>query len=130
MAVNTAKDGDDMAGMLTPPKHGHVPFDGAAKSMQVVKDVNAHQLIEEVYGRLGDRDAFEVVLTGEGAEQVLYVLGEVDMRTVRGVLESHVPDPYYGLSEEDRKVNKLRERLRSGEDLPAEELNTLLRAML
>lgn len=132
MAVNTAEDtsGDDTPGKLTPPRNGHVPFDGNAKSMQITKDINAHQLIEEVYGRLGDRSAFEVVLTGDPGEYTLYVLGDVDMRTVRGVLESHTPDAHYGLTEQDRRIGELRERLHGGEDLGSEDLNVLLRSML
>lgn len=131
MAVTKkGQDPEESAGVLTPPKNGHVPFDGNAKSMKVTKDAHDGQLIEEVYTRLGDRDAYQVVITGDGPERVLYVLGDADMRTVRGVVESHTPDPHYGLTEQDRKVRELRERLRSGEDLPPEDLNVLLRALL
>jgi hypothetical protein len=133
MAVNTGKDtpeDDGVPGVLTPPKGGHIPFDGNGKSMKVTKPVHQRQLIEEIYERLGDRNAYQVVLTGDDGDQTLYVLGDVDMRTVRGVLESHTPDQHYGLSDQDRTVNALRERLRNGEDLPTEDLNVLLRTLL
>jgi len=131
MAVNTDKtDGDDVTGQLVPPKEGHVPFDGKAKSLKVGKEVSGVQLIEEVYARLGDRDAFQVVLTGDSPEQMLYVLGDVDMRTVRGVVDSHTPDPDHGLDDSQKEIRRLRDRLRGGEDLPSSDLNKLMRAML
>jgi hypothetical protein len=131
MAVN--EQDDATTGMLTPPKAGEVLFEGNAKSLKVGKplvDVNAHQLIEEVYAHLGDRERFEVVLTDDGTEHVVHVLGDADMDGVRAVVKAHTADPHYGMSDEARKVEGLRERLRSGEDLPQEDLNTLLRAML
>lgn len=131
MAVNTDKDApdEDFSGMLIPPKGGHEPFDGKAKSLKIGKPVHEAQLIEEVYARLGDRDAFEVVVTGSESEQLLYVLGDVDMRTVRGVVESHTPDPDHGLDEGEKEIRQLKERLKSGEDLPASDLNKLIRSL-
>lgn len=131
MAVTTDKDiPEDATGMLTPPKDGHQPFDGKAKSLTIGKPVNEGQLIEEVYTRLGDRDAFEVAIAGAEPDQTLYVLGDVDMRTVRGVVESHVPDPEHGLDESEKEIRQLKERLASGEDLEGAELNKLLRSLL
>jgi len=132
MAVSTRKDDEqDNVGRLTPPAGGHVPFDGKAKSLKVSKEINAYQLIQEVYERLGDRSAYEVVLAdGDDGTPLLYVLGDVDMRTVRGVVESHTPDDGYGLSDEEREIHRLKERLRGGEDLAGSELNKLMRAML
>lgn len=132
MAVNTdqSDEQDEVPGMLTPPKDGHTPFDGKAKSLKIGKTVNEHQLIEEVYERLGDRDTFEVVLTGDSPDQLLFVLGDVDMRTVRGAVESHTPDAGFGMDEGQKEVLQLRTRLMEGEDLPSSDLNKLMRAML
>lgn len=132
MAVNTDKAApeDEATGMLVPPEGGYVPFDGKAKSLKISKEVHESQLIDEVYSRLGDRDAYEVVITGSSGEQLLYVLGDVDMRTVRGAVESHTPDPDHGLDESEKEIRQLKERLASGEDLPSSDLNKLLRAML
>lgn len=127
---------DDTPGMLTPPKGGHVPFDGQGKSVTVVRDVNPPQLIEEVYARLGNREDFEVVAhldgdtVSEETPMILHVLGDADMRTVLGAVNSHVPDPAFGLDDEGRKIVALKERLRSGEDLSPTELNVLLRTMM
>jgi hypothetical protein len=132
MAVSTDKPApdEDTAGMLTPPEGGHVPFDGKAKSLKISKQVHESQLIEEVYGRLGDRKDFEVVITGDPGEQLLYVLGDVDMRTVRGAVESHTPDPDHWLDDSEKEIRHLKDRLASGEDLPSSDLNKLLRAMI
>jgi hypothetical protein len=130
MAVNTDKDDEQGTGRLTPPVGGHLPFDGKGKSLKIGKEVNAFQLIQEVYERLGDRDAYEVVLADGDDEQFLHVLGDVDMRTVRGVVESHTPDDGYGLDEGEKEIQQLKERLRGGEDLSESDLNKIVRAML
>jgi hypothetical protein len=41
-----------------------------------------------------------------------------------------VPDPDFGLTEADKEVRALREKLLGGQDLKVAELNTLLRTML
>lgn len=136
MAVSTEKNGQggeagEALGLLTPPEEGFVPFDGNARSVELAGEVSEHQLVEEVYEHLGDRDAYQVTVTGDrGEQQVLWVLGDADMDGVRGVVDAHVPDPDHGLDEEGRALRQLRERLASGEDLPASDLNRLLRAML
>lgn len=142
MAVNQKKGSDEEPeqafGLLKAPKEGTELFEGNAKTMTVTKDVNPGQLMEEVYERLGDRKKFEVVAQveddeGEISEEnplVLHVFGDADMRTVRGVVESHEKDPNYGVSDDERELRELADRLTSGEDLPAADLNKLLRGML
>lgn len=144
MAVNAKKNAQDddefegAGGRLTLPAQGKELFDGEAKSLSVTKDVNVMQLIDEVDDRLGDPQRYQVVgqIEDETAEVskanplTLFVHGDADMRTVRGAVESHEKDENYGLSADDRKINELKKKLRSGKDLPAEELNILLRAML
>jgi hypothetical protein len=141
MAVNANKEYSDApeepVGLLMPPKAGQELFDGAGKSYKVTKDVRPGQLIEEIYERLGDRSKFEVVAhldddapVSEDNPLTLHLLGDVDLRTVRGVVESHEKDENFGLSDEEAKLNVLKDRLTSGEDLPVKELNKLLRSML
>jgi hypothetical protein len=113
-------------------------FGGEAKSLKVTKDVNVRQLIDEIDERLGDRKRYQVVGHLEDDDRevseknplTLYVHGDADMRTVRGVVESHDKDPDYGLTDEEKDLNELRAKLKSGEDLPAGELNRLLRSIL
>ncbi len=142
MAVNPKKKADEApeepVGLLTPPKTGTELFEGEGKSYEVTKDVNPAQLIEEVYERLGKRDKYQVVATLEDDDSpvseenplVLHLFGDVDLRTVRGVVESHEKDDSFGVSKEEAALNELADRLRSGEDLSSGELNTLLRSML
>lgn len=142
MAVNAQKSQQDdespeeAAGRL---KGVEEPiFGGEAKSLVVEKDVNVHQLMDEIDARLGDQERYHVVAHLENDEApvssenplTLYVHGGADMRTVRGAVESHDKDPNYGLSDADRHLNELKEKLKSGKDLPAAELNELLRSIL
>jgi hypothetical protein len=142
MAVNTDKGNEAPEELETPSgtlKEVAEPiFGGEAKSLKVTKDVNVHQLIDEIDERLGDRDKYHVVghLEDDGnpvSEKnplTLYIHGGADMRTVRGVVESHDKDPNYGLSDEDKRINELKDKLKSGKDLPADELNELLRSIV
>lgn len=139
--VKTTKKADEAEQepvLLTPPKAGEELFEGKGKSYEVTKDVNPRQLIEEVYERLGDRNKFEVVAhledddnpVSESNPLTLHMLGDVDLRTVRGVVETHEKDDAYGMTDEERKIQELKDRLRGGEDLPAADLNQLLRSIL
>lgn len=133
MVVSTDKtqqEPPEATGLLTPPKPGEEVFDGQALAVPLSGDVHDAQLIEEVYGRLGDRDAFQVVTT-EGVDGVktLHVLGDTDVDTVKAVAQAHTPDPDFGLDEDGKRLRQLRERLKAGEDLPASELSALMRAM-
>lgn len=144
MAVNDKKqdqapeDEVSTSGQLRPPKDGDEIFLGEAKSLTVTKDVNIGQLLTEVDERLNDSARYHVVAHIERDEDevseenplTLYVHGDADMRTVRGVVESHVRDDSYGIPDEERKINELKEKLKAGEDLPPADLNKLLRAML
>lgn len=138
--VKTTKGAEEPpeSALLTPPKPGDEFFEGEGKSYEVTKDVHPLQLIDEVYARLGDRSKFEVVASLEDDDSpvseenplVLHLLGNVDLRTVRAVVETHEKNPNYGLDDEEIQINELKERLLSGEDLPAADLNTLLRSIL
>jgi hypothetical protein len=113
-------------------------FGGEAKSLVVTKDVNVHQLVDEIDKRLGNQERYQVVghledddePVSESNPLTLYVHGDADMRTVRGVVESHDKDPDYGLTDEEKNLNELKDKLRSGKDLPAAELNQILRSLL
>lgn len=135
--VKTSKNEEEPL-LLTPPKPGEELFEGQGKSYAVTKDVHPLQLIDEVYYRLGDRDKYQVVAhledddnpVSEDNPLTLHLLGDVDLRTVRGVVESHVKDPDYGLDDKEKELKALAARLTSGEDLPVADLNKLLRGVL
>lgn len=144
MAVNEKKNAEPEieeetpSGVLVPPKPGQELFDGKAKTLRVTKDVNVAQLLNEVDARLNDVERFQVVAHLEDDDNpvseenplTLHIAGDPDMRTVRGVVDSHEKDDSYGLTEEEKDISDLREKLRSGKDLPAAELNRLLRSIL
>lgn len=129
---------DGTPGLVTPHPSGGTPFDGEGKSMTVTREVNPSQLLDEVYDRLGDRSHYNVALqvkewglpVSEANPATLHVHpASVDMRTVRGAVESHVPDPHWGMDDEAIRLAGLKAKLAEG-DLGHEELNQLLRAVL
>lgn len=145
MAVKTKKGSEapeeletPSGGLLDAPEPGTEVFGGEGQKLTVTKDVNAHQLMEEVYDRLGDRDKYQVAAVleddyapvSEENPLVLYVLGDADMKAVEDAVEQHEKDEHWGLSEEEQKINDLKARLKDGEDLPTADLNTLLRAIV
>jgi hypothetical protein len=135
MAVTTAKDEPEDGvpqGMLTPPEEGTVPYGGKGLTLNATGDVHPYQLIEEIYQRLGERGDYEVVVTEshDGKQRSVHVLGDADRAVVQGVIDSHDPDPDYGLSAEERRIQDLKHQLKSGADLSPQDLNTLMRAML
>lgn len=123
-------------GLMTPV--ANPLFNGEVKTIEVTKDVNVHQLLHEVEERLGDRDKFQVVLNLEDDRapvsesnklQIHVHPTDVDMRTVRGVVESHVPDPAWGRTAEEIEIENLKARLLEG-DLALPELNKIMRSIL
>lgn len=129
---------DDQGGALVPHAAGNAPFEGQGKTLAVTKPVNVAQLLEEVYDRLGDHQKYNVVLvsehdTGDFSEAqpgTLHVHpADADMRKVRGVVESHVPDPDWGLDEEAREIRDLKAKLVEG-DLDQQQMNALLRRLV
>lgn len=112
-------------------------FDGDAKSMVVTKNVNMNQLVAEIDERLGDRAKYQVIaeiadhraLVSEANPLTLHVHpSEVDMRTVRGVVESHVPDVDHGKTKQEIEIDALKARLAEG-DLSLPDLNKILRSI-
>jgi len=129
---------DTEGGVLVPHPAGNAPFEGEGKTLAVTKPVNAAQLLEEVYDRLGDHQKYNVVLAserdpGELSEEhpgTLHVHpADADMRKVRGVVESHVPDPDWGLDEDAREIRDLKAKLAQG-DLDQQQMNVLLRRLV
>lgn len=125
-------------GLLTPHPSGGAPFDGEGKTLTITKPVHPAQLLNEVYDRLGDRAHYNAALqvkepflpVSEANPAVLHIHpASVDMRTVRGVVESHAPDPRWGMDEQAAELADLKTRLAT-EDLGPEELNRLLRSIL
>lgn len=131
MAVKTDKDALEQTGMLIPVPDEEKIFGGEGVALSIGTEVQEAQLISEMYAHLGDREAFEVVVT-EGVDGVktVHVLGEVGLDVVKTVVEAHTPDPDFGLDERARTFRDLRARLKLDENLTLEELNELLRAML
>jgi hypothetical protein len=136
--VKTSKTDEEPLVLLTPPKAGEELFEGKGQALKVTKDVHPLQLIDEVYDRLGSRDKYQVVThleddetpVSEGNPLTLHLLGDIDLKAVEAVVETHVKDAEYGLAEGEKELKVLAARLTAGEDLPVADLNKLLRGVL
>jgi hypothetical protein len=125
-------------GLMRPPLAGTELFGGDHKSLEVTREVGLIQLLDEIEERLGDRDKFHVAMETKDHQapvsdtnpMTIHIHpSEVDMRTVRGVVESHVVDPDYGKTDEDKKLESLKARLAKG-DLSLKDLNVILRSVI
>jgi hypothetical protein len=54
----------------------------------------------------------------------------IDLTQVQALLAAHRPDPYYGMSDQERLVAQVKAKLASGEVLTPEELTIALQALL
>lgn len=134
--LSTVKD-DSTGGLLGEPKGGTAPFEGEGKTYEVTKPINPAQLIDEVYDRLANRQKYQVVIhvvdfdkevSKDNPATIHVHPADADMRTVRGAVESHVPDPDFGMTQEQVELRDLRTRLAT-EDLTVQELNTIMRSI-
>jgi hypothetical protein len=125
-------------GPMRPPAEGKMLFSGDHKSLEVTREVGLIQLSDEIEERLGDPEKFHVVMeiqdekspVSEKNPLIIHVHpAEVDMRTVRGAVDSHEMDPDYGKTDEDKNLEALKERLGKG-DLSLKELNVILRSVI
>lgn len=135
---NTAPEEPADGGLMRDVPTSKAIFEGNAKAMTVTKAVNTVQLAHEIDDRLGDPERYHVAMVldrhdvpvSEKNPLTIYVHpADVDMRTVRGAVESHVADADYGRSEQDIEIGKLKERLAGG-DLSLEELNRIVRSIV
>lgn len=125
-------------GLLKPVEPEKAFFDGDAETIRVTRDIHPGQLLHEVDTALGDPDRYHVIghleqddhPVSETNPFTLHIHGGVDAQVVRDLVDSHEKDPHFGLSPEQIEIEKLKTRLRSGEDLSAAELNKVVRGIL
>lgn len=111
------------------------PF-GDSKTFAVTRtDLNLPQLQDEIGAAAGYNVQLMLLMpTGDVTEDnpaTLYVSpGRIDGRTVQGKLKGHDPDPYYGMTEEQKERALIVEKIRRGEVLTPEEMTLALQSML
>lgn len=111
------------------------PF-GDSKTFDVTRtDLNIPQLQDEIGAAAGYTVQLMLVMPGgdvtEDNPATLYVSpGRIDGRTVQGKIKGHDPDPYYGMTEEQKERALIVEKIRSGEVLSPQEMTIALQSML
>ncbi|MET7363250.1 hypothetical protein ABZS76_33100 [Streptomyces sp. NPDC005562] len=117
------------------------PFSGDSQRFTWPRQANIGQLQIEITEALGDqvRLAFisprdteggDVEVSDEAPLIVFVTPSSADLAAVRQVMAAHRPDPYYGMSDEERQVAQLQEKIRSGADLTMEEMQKALRMLV
>jgi hypothetical protein len=129
--AETAADGSD-------PK---CPFRGDSQRFTWPRDLQIGQLQDEVTEALGPDvrlaaffpldDEGEPVPVGAQTPITLYVTpSSADLAAVKQVLATHRPDPYYGMTDEQKAQAQLREKIASGQPLTPEETTAALQMLL
>jgi hypothetical protein len=106
------------------------PF-GDGKRITVDRPVNVSQLMDEIREATGVQVSISMIWP-EGAEKgTLFVSpgDAVDGRTVAGKIRTHEPDDLYGLSETDRALAEVMNKVRSGKSLTDAERDMALLAL-
>lgn len=107
------------------------PF-GDSKSFEVDKEIGLAQLQTEIEEACGHSVAMSLQRIPGNVSGILYVSpgDRIDGRTVVGKIKSHKPDPFFGLSDEDRRRREVIEKIRKGEVPTPEEMTIALQALL
>jgi hypothetical protein len=106
------------------------PF-GDGKRITVDRPVNVTQLMDEISEATGVQVSISLIWP-EGAEKgTLFVSpgSAVDGRTVAGKIRTHEPDDLYGLSETDRALAEVMNKVRSKRPLTDSERDLALLAL-
>jgi hypothetical protein len=117
------------------------PFRGDSHRFTWNREVAVGQLQVEVTEALGPSVQVAAVipidedgLPGPVSAQdpvIFYVTpSSVDLAAVRRVLAEHRPDPYYGMTDEEREQAQLREKIAAGGELTPGEMQMALRMLV
>lgn len=108
------------------------PFGGESKTFEVDKEVNLAQLQYEIEEASGTTLQFSLHrIPGEVGATLFVAPGkDIDGRKVVGKIKSHVPDPLFGLTDEQRMRAQVAEKVRAGKVLTPEELTVILQSLV
>lgn len=116
------------------------PFNEDCQQMSWASEVSIGQLQEEIVEAFGpgvhlatraprDTHGAEVAVSAQNPLLVFVHPASTDLTAVRAVLSAHRPDPYSGLSPEDRETVQLMEKVRSDSALTPDEYRRALRVL-
>lgn len=117
------------------------PFRGDSQRLTWTRDLQIGQLQEEITEALGPDvrlaaffpldEAGEPVAVDAQTPVTLYVTpSSADLAGVKQVLAAHKPDPYFGMTDEEKARMQLREKIASGQALTPEETTAALQMLI
>lgn len=127
----TADDGGD----------SKCPFQGNSQRFTWSRDLEIGQLQEEVTGALGpdvrlaaffplDAEDAPLPVSAQHPITVYVTPSSADLAAVKQLLAVHKPDPYFGMTNEEKAQVQLREKIASGQTLTPEELTMALQMLV
>ena len=124
------------------------PFDGNSRIFSWGKDINLPQFNAELstavpgahmvsYRAVTNRDDVELGalpvyadITEDTPVTIFLSPSTIDANQVLALLAAHRPDPYFGMSDQQRTLVQIRAKLSNGEILTPEEMTLAMQAML
>ena len=132
---------DELPQQASDPSDSSDPFGGDSQRFTWPRHVMVGQLQAELDESVGpdvriamvfprDGDGQEVEADGQNPITVYVTPSSADLAAVRQVMAAHRPDPYFGMSDEDRENAQLREKIASGAELSMDEMQRALRLLI
>lgn len=123
------------------PADSSDPFGGDSQRFTWTRAVTVGQLQAELDETVGpevriamvfprDSEGVEIEIDAQNPITVYVTPSSADLAAVRQVMAAHRPDPYYGMSDEERENAQLREKIASGVDLSLDEMQRALRLLV
>ncbi|MDQ1041379.1 hypothetical protein QFZ75_007881 [Streptomyces sp. V3I8] len=117
------------------------PFGGDSQTFTWGRDVQVGQLQAELDAEVGPEVRIVVAFPRDGEGEVVAVDAQnpltvyvtpssADVAAVRQLMGAHKPDPYFGMSDEERQDAQLREKIAAGQDLTQQEMQRAFRLLV
>lgn len=117
------------------------PFGGDSQIFAWGREVQVGQLQAEIDASVGPQVRIAVALPRDDEGEVVEVDAQnqltvyltpssADVAAVRQVMAAHRPDPYFGMTDEERQDAQLREKIASGQDLTPQEMQRAFRLLV
>lgn len=108
------------------------PFAGTSKRFETDREINLAQLQFEIEEATGFTVQIQMHPPLAEENAIIWVSPgkDIDGRKVVGKIKSHVPDPLFGLSDEQKVRVKIGDKLRAGKVLTNEEISLMLASMI
>jgi hypothetical protein len=129
--VETAVDGTD----------SKCPFQGDSQRFTWSRDIQIGQLQDEVTQAMGpavrlaaffplDDEGDALPVDAQNPVTVYVTPSSTDMAALKQVFAVHRPDPYYGMTDDEKAQAQIREKIASGQTLTAEEMTLAFQMLI